>query len=154
MKQIDFKYDILLIHNDRYEFKKKLKKPLLLIISDIFIRKESWAFLCVPFFALMMFLMNVSMELRYFLSIIIPMIVFLILKYHHNYKDVIVEKSQIQHIIIKNNKLFVYFKNKEKRVVIKIVNLPNDTKDIIDKLDTKVLEVLPQPKLNLFLHCM
>ena len=141
MEKIDFKYDVLYVYDDRYEFKKKAKKPLLEILSDIFIVKESWAFVFIPVFALMLFLVDI-LKIGYLLSILFPMIAFLFLRYYYHYKDVVIQKEQIQSIQVRKNKLIIYYhNNKTKGLVTKIVNLLDDEKNIIDKLGVEVFLV-------------
>jgi hypothetical protein len=146
MEKIDLKYDILYIHNDRYEFMKKSKKPLLKILSDIFIVKESWAFIIILFYALMIFILNIQMEIRYFLYLIMPIIALLILRYYYHYKDVVIQKKSTQNFQVNKDKLIIYYyKNNTKGLVTKIVTLPDKKNDIIDKLD---IEASLMPNLN------
>ena len=136
MEKIDFMYDIMYVYDDKYEFKRNSKKPLLKLLSDTFIVKESLAIITIPVFALMLFVGNVHVVTGSLIGIMIGMIVFLSLRYYSQYKDVVIQKTQIQNVIIKKHKLIVCFHdNKAKRIITKIVTLPDNTKSIIDKLD-------------------
>jgi hypothetical protein len=146
MDKLTFKYDIMYVFNDRYEFKSFKKKSFFKILSDIFIYRAGYALLGCVFVVLILHLIlqliHVPIE-EYINSMIAPFFFFLIVIitiYYSQHKNVTILISSIQKLHVNKNRksLIIEYNDVNKRLKVKSVDMPDTDsarQDIINQLN-------------------
>jgi hypothetical protein len=129
MSELVFKYDVMYVYDDRYEFKRIKKKPFFKILSDIFLSKTSYAFLIIPVYMLIMYPITGEIETRHIPPVIFVFLFFAITRYYEQHKkNVTVLISDIQELCISKDKKTMrleYKDNDNERYRLKIVDMPD-----------------------------
>ena len=133
--------DIIYLLEDRYEFKGMRRKPILKILYDCFFSSMSWAFLFVPLYTLLLFLIKVPVTLGMILSIVSILCLFMSGIYYERHRNVFIAKDSITRSYLNNKKRTLIIEYSDgKRYRVKICDFPScetDKNRLIWKLKEK-----------------
>jgi hypothetical protein len=141
MDKLTFKYEVMHLFDDRYEFRRFKKKPFGRILRDIFINRTGIALLILSliWIVIIICLPNVPALIGAFVGSLIFQIFSAFTEYYGQYKDAAMLISHIQNTSISKDKKTLQIKyNKGKYTRIKTVDMPDadaERQYIIDKLN-------------------
>ncbi|MDR2145085.1 MAG: hypothetical protein LBE91_01315 [Tannerella sp.] len=126
MKEIELKYDLFQIFEDRIEIKRIHKKSLLRTIYDIYTNKMIGGLLFILFsFPIGFLITNFFINPGSVIGILFVALAFPIAYYYEWHLDRIIQKNNIQKISLINGRLIInYYDGKRNR--IKVVELTDD----------------------------
>jgi hypothetical protein len=146
MDKLTFKYDVMHLFDDRYEFRRFKKKPFCGILRDMFINRLVFyaltgVSLYLVLFIPIMYLINIPIEDYIFgpIGSVTFFIAFAIITYFEQHKNATMLISHIQNASISKDKKTLQIEyNNGKYTRIKTVDMPDTDAErqyIIDKLN-------------------
>ncbi|RRD62082.1 spore cortex biosynthesis protein YabQ [Tannerella forsythia] len=127
MEEIVLPYDVIRVFEDRYEFKRIKRKPILKSWRDCFF--SSWAFLWIPVFALLLYWLS-PMNIGGLLGVLFVVCLFGFGICYERHRDVIVSRDRVTKSYLDPERRVLtieYTDNKRSRV--KLCDLPSDPTD-------------------------